>query len=78
MAVHPTGTGENESPAKTQSLDKYIPRELLTSARFDKQKEAGAYREEARRIVEEIAAGLREIGLRESFLSQPQVRALMR
>lgn len=30
MAVHPTGTGENESPAKTQSLDKYIPRELLT------------------------------------------------
>jgi tetratricopeptide (TPR) repeat protein len=38
---------------------------------------AQADRAEAKRIVEQIADSLREIGLRESFLSQPRVRELM-
>ena len=38
---------------------------------------AQADRAEAKRIVEQIADSLREIGLRESFLSQPRVRKLM-
>ena len=41
------------------------------------QKEAEAHREAARRIVEQIAASLREIGLRDSFLSQSRVQKLM-
>jgi tetratricopeptide (TPR) repeat protein len=40
--------------------------------------EADAHRRQARLIVEEIAEGLRELGLRESFLDQPRVRELMR
>ena len=35
-------------------------------------------RKEARKIIEEIAESLREIGLDESFLNQPQVQKLMR
>ena len=48
------------------------------SSRLDKQTEADACRKKARRIVETIAEGLREIGLRESFLDQARVQALMR
>lgn len=41
-------------------------------------KEAGSKRKEARRIVEQIAESLHEIGLAESFLNQPRVKELMR
>ena len=47
------------------------------NARINKQNEADACRKKARQIVEMIADGLQEIGLRESFLSQPRVRALI-
>lgn len=39
--------------------------------------EAEANREQARKIVAQIGASLREVGLRESFLEQPRVRVLM-
>ncbi|MDX1412352.1 MAG: hypothetical protein R3351_09360, partial [Nitrospirales bacterium] len=42
------------------------------------QKEANAKRIEARKIIEQVAESLREIGLSESFLNQPQVKKLMR
>ena len=48
------------------------------NARINQQNEADACRKKARQIVEMIADGLQEIGLRESFLSQPRVRALIR
>jgi len=41
------------------------------------QKQAEANHEEARIIVEEIAESLREVGLRDSFLNQPRVQALV-
>lgn len=41
-------------------------------------KEAESNRNEARRIIEQIVESLREIGLAESFLNQPQVKKLMR
>jgi class 3 adenylate cyclase/tetratricopeptide (TPR) repeat protein len=40
--------------------------------------EANSNRNEARKIVEQIAESLHEIGLAESFLDQPQVEKLMR
>jgi predicted ATPase/class 3 adenylate cyclase len=40
--------------------------------------EADANREEARMIVEQIAESLREVGLRDSLLSQPRVQSLIR
>ena len=40
--------------------------------------EAKENRETARKLIEEIADSLHEIGLRESFLEKAQVRALMR
>jgi predicted ATPase/class 3 adenylate cyclase len=40
--------------------------------------EAKTNKEEARKAIEEIAESLREIGLRDSFLSQPRVRKAMR
>ena len=40
--------------------------------------EAAASRREARKIVEWIAEGLREVGLRDSFLDEPRVQELMR
>jgi tetratricopeptide (TPR) repeat protein len=40
--------------------------------------EAQANREAARRIAEQIAGSLREVGLTESFLNQPRVQTLMR
>jgi hypothetical protein len=48
------------------------------SARLNKQNEADVCRNKARQIVEMIADGLQETGLRESFLSQSRVRALIR
>ncbi len=42
------------------------------------KKEAESNRSKARRIIEQIAESLREIGLAESFLNQPQVQKLMR
>ena len=39
--------------------------------------EAQANREAARRIVEQIAGSLREVGLTEAFMNQPRVRRLM-
>jgi hypothetical protein len=40
--------------------------------------EAKSNRAEARKLIEQIAESLREIGLAESFLNQPRVRNLMR
>ena len=48
------------------------------SSKLNKQNEADACRKKARQILEMIADGLQDIGLRESFLSQPRVRALIR
>jgi tetratricopeptide (TPR) repeat protein len=48
------------------------------NSKLGKHKEAEANREEARAIIQQIAESLREIGLSESFLNQPRVRALMR
>ncbi|HLO30418.1 MAG TPA: adenylate/guanylate cyclase domain-containing protein [Anaerolineales bacterium] len=45
-------------------------------AKLGQQEEAEACRKEAREIVEWIAEGLQEVGLRESFVNQPRVRAL--
>lgn len=48
------------------------------NARLDQPEQANAYRKKARLIVEEIAEGLEQIGIGESFLKQPRVRTLMR
>jgi len=48
------------------------------NSKLGKHKEAKANREKARQIVETIADGLNEIGLRESFLNQARVQELMR
>lgn len=42
------------------------------------QKEAEDSLAEARRIAEQVAESLREVGLRDSFLNQPRVKELMR
>ena len=47
-------------------------------SKLGNQKEAEANRAEAREIVRQIAASLREVGLRDSFLNQPRVQKLMR
>ncbi|HET9907400.1 MAG TPA: adenylate/guanylate cyclase domain-containing protein [Anaerolineales bacterium] len=47
-------------------------------SKLGKQKEAEDSLVEARKIVAQVAESLREIGLNESFLNQPQVRKLMR
>ncbi|HLO16750.1 MAG TPA: tetratricopeptide repeat protein, partial [Anaerolineales bacterium] len=49
-----------------------------TNSKLGNHEEAEANREEARRIVNQIAESLREVGLRQSFLNQPRVRALNR
>jgi len=41
-------------------------------------KEAESNHGEARKIVEQIAESLREVGLRETFMNQPRIQALMR
>ena len=41
-------------------------------------KEGESNRQEARNIIEQLAESLREVGLAESFLEQPRVRAMMR
>jgi tetratricopeptide (TPR) repeat protein len=46
--------------------------------RLGNEREAETNRAEARRVIEQIADSLREIGLRDSFLNQPRVRELMR
>ncbi len=48
------------------------------NSRLGNSKEAEANRETAHDIAEGIAESLRPLGLRESFLDQPRVRALMR
>ena len=48
------------------------------NAKVGNDKEAASNRSEARKIVEQIAESLREIGLRDSFLSQPRVQVLIR
>jgi class 3 adenylate cyclase/tetratricopeptide (TPR) repeat protein len=48
------------------------------NSRLGKHNEARANREKARQIVETIADGLDELGLRESFLNQARVQVLMR
>ena len=45
---------------------------------LDQHEQADANRKQARLIVEEIAAGLHKIRLRDSFLNQPRVQALSR
>ena len=45
--------------------------------RLDQPKRANAFRKKARLIIEEIAVGLEELGLSQSFLKQPRVRGLM-
>jgi len=47
-------------------------------SKLGKNEEVESNREEARKIVEQIAESLREVGLRDLFLSQPRVRELMR
>jgi hypothetical protein len=47
------------------------------NSRLGRHQEAEANRESARRIMEQITESLHEVGLRESFLSQPRVQALM-
>ncbi|HLF75375.1 MAG TPA: hypothetical protein VI524_13555, partial [Anaerolineales bacterium] len=47
------------------------------SSQLGQQDEAGACQKKARQIVEAIAEELREVGLRELFLDQPRVQALM-
>ena len=48
------------------------------NSKLGNHKEAEENREAARAIVEKIAESLQEIGLRDSFLSQPRVQKLMR
>jgi class 3 adenylate cyclase/tetratricopeptide (TPR) repeat protein len=48
------------------------------NSKLGNHREAKANREKARAIVETIAEGLEEVGLRESFLNQARVQALMR
>jgi hypothetical protein len=48
------------------------------NAALGNHQEAEASREKARGIVEQVAETLREVGLRESFLNQPWVQALLR
>jgi hypothetical protein len=48
------------------------------NSRLGNHAEANANREQARKIVARIAESLVETGLRESFLEQPRVRAVMR
>jgi tetratricopeptide (TPR) repeat protein len=46
-------------------------------SRLGNRKEAEANREEAQRVVEQIAESLREVGLRDRFLNQPRIQKLM-
>jgi hypothetical protein len=48
------------------------------NSKLGKHKEAGLNRGQARKIVEQIAESLREVGLRESFQEQPRVMSLLR
>jgi tetratricopeptide (TPR) repeat protein len=48
------------------------------NSKLGNHKDANANREQAQRIVEQIAESLREVGLRDSFLNQPRVQKLMR
>lgn len=48
------------------------------SSQLGRHKEADAYRKQAHEIVEFIAERLEKIDLKDSFLAQPRVRALMR
>ncbi|GEM_PF-6600586 len=61
----PLGTAKS-GEAKSRFLDQYLPRN---------DKEAEANRSGARPTVERIGEGLREIGLRDSFLSRSPVQA---
>jgi len=45
--------------------------------KLGKDEEAEANQKEARAIIQQIAESLHEVGLSESFLDQPQIRALM-
>jgi len=51
---------------------------MRVNATLGNHKEAEANRQEAQMIVEQIAESLREVGLRDSFLNQPQVWRLIR
>ena len=44
---------------------------------LDQHQQADMHRQQAQLIVAEIAEGLREIGLRDSFLNQPRVQKLI-
>ncbi len=48
------------------------------NSKLGNHKEAEDNLEQARKIVVGIAESLQEVGLRESFLKQPRVQALMR
>ncbi|MEP6895618.1 MAG: AAA family ATPase, partial [Chloroflexota bacterium] len=48
------------------------------NVKLGNDKEAESNRAEGRKIVEQIAKSLREVGLAESFLNQPRVQKLMR
>jgi tetratricopeptide (TPR) repeat protein len=47
-------------------------------AKLGRHEQANANLEQARKIVEQIADSLTEVGLRETFLGQPRVRVLLR
>ncbi|MEW6400306.1 MAG: adenylate/guanylate cyclase domain-containing protein [Chloroflexota bacterium] len=46
------------------------------NSKLGNQSEADANREQARRVIAEIAESLHEVGLRDSFLNQPRVQSL--
>ena len=50
----------------------------IVNSKLGKDKEATANREEARAIIQQIADSLHEVGLSESFLSQPRIQNMMR
>jgi hypothetical protein len=73
---------EAGSRAKESDSNLYLWLILATLAeantKLGKDQEAGSNLDEARKIVEQIAESLREMGLRDSFLNQPRVQKLMR
>lgn len=50
----------------------------ITNTQLGRDEEAEKNQKEARALMQQIAESLQEVGLRESFLNQPRVQALMR
>ena len=73
-----------EARSAAEKLDATPQLWLILSSLADVHEKLGnveeveSNRQEARNIIEQIAESLQEIGLRDSFLEQPRVQALMR